>query len=216
MKIASARLIVKNLKKTLEFYIDILDFKPLGIFPEKEHPIWATLVHEERDADHFSMMFLEYGEMDPESPAYHKDLDKIQKGAGVLFYFDIEGVDALYKQLTSKGVKRFIHDIETMPYGLREFTIEDPDGYQLTFCQEVKIDHCLSCGMPLTKIEERGGKKVENPYCGYCTDDKGRLLSRHEIEEKMMNYLIENGTLKEEARGLAQQLMSEQPAWTKE
>jgi uncharacterized glyoxalase superfamily protein PhnB len=47
-------------------------------------------------------------------------------------YFMVESVDALRAELLAKGVK--VHrDLQDEPYGLRDFTIETPEGHRLSF-----------------------------------------------------------------------------------
>jgi len=47
-------------------------------------------------------------------------------------YFMVENVDALRAELLAKGVK--LHrDVQDEPYGLRDFTIETPEGLRLSF-----------------------------------------------------------------------------------
>jgi hypothetical protein len=51
-------------------------------------------------------------------------------------YFVVEDADALRDEFLAKGVK--LHrDIQDEPYGLRDFTIEAPHGYRLTFGAEL-------------------------------------------------------------------------------
>jgi catechol 2,3-dioxygenase-like lactoylglutathione lyase family enzyme len=47
-------------------------------------------------------------------------------------YFMVENVDALRAELLARGVK--LHrDLRDEPYGLRDFTIETPEGHRLSF-----------------------------------------------------------------------------------
>src|SRR5688572_10391235 len=47
-------------------------------------------------------------------------------------YFQVADVDALRAEFAAKSVK-FLRDVQDEPYGLRDFTIESPDGHRLTF-----------------------------------------------------------------------------------
>jgi lactoylglutathione lyase len=53
---------------------------------------------------------------------------------GTLFV-EVEGVDALHDRL--KAAVTIVMPIETKFYGMREFAIEDPDGYVITFAERV-------------------------------------------------------------------------------
>jgi uncharacterized glyoxalase superfamily protein PhnB len=50
-------------------------------------------------------------------------------------YFYVEDATALHHEFLAKGV-RMHRDIQDEPYGLRDFTIETPDGHRLTFGSE--------------------------------------------------------------------------------
>lgn len=51
------------------------------------------------------------------------------RGDGIVFYLTVEDVDAMYQQAKLNGL-RIVKEIETLWYGLREFTVADPDGYR--------------------------------------------------------------------------------------
>jgi uncharacterized glyoxalase superfamily protein PhnB len=54
-------------------------------------------------------------------------------GVGVNLYMEIDGdIDEYYAELKNKSVK-IVYDIKDEPFGIRDFAIEDIDGYQLTF-----------------------------------------------------------------------------------
>ncbi|MEA1959538.1 MAG: VOC family protein, partial [Chloroflexota bacterium] len=59
-------------------------------------------------------------------------------GAGVNFYMEIDGdIDEYYNDLKRKDV-RITADIKDEPFGIRDFTIADPNGYQLTFNKQLQ------------------------------------------------------------------------------
>jgi uncharacterized glyoxalase superfamily protein PhnB len=116
----SPTLAVKDMKKTIEYYTESLGFK-LGItFPNPESPEYADM-----SKDGMVLMFL---------PAANMGLGNDAKlGTGVNLYMQIDGnIDAYYDEVKKKGVKIAI-DIKDEPFGIRDFTIEDINGYQLTF-----------------------------------------------------------------------------------
>ena len=51
----------------------------------------------------------------------------LQRGPGVHLYLSVDDVDSLYEKLQGKA--NIVKEIETQWYGLREFKVEDPDGY---------------------------------------------------------------------------------------
>lgn len=52
-------------------------------------------------------------------------------GATGTIYIELDDVDALHDRLKAKV--KIVMPIATQFYGMREFAIEDPDGYVLTF-----------------------------------------------------------------------------------
>ena len=54
-------------------------------------------------------------------------------GATGTLFIEVEGVDALHDRL--KPRVKIVMPIETQFYGMREFAIEDPDGYVITFAE---------------------------------------------------------------------------------
>jgi lactoylglutathione lyase len=56
-------------------------------------------------------------------------------GATGTLFIELEGVDALHDRL--KPTVKIVMPIVTQFYGMREFAIEDPDGYVITFAERV-------------------------------------------------------------------------------
>jgi uncharacterized glyoxalase superfamily protein PhnB len=52
-------------------------------------------------------------------------------------FIEIEGVDAFHDQI--KNRVRILMPIVTQWYGMREFAIEDPDGYVITFAERTGV-----------------------------------------------------------------------------
>ena len=60
-----------------------------------------------------------------------EDLDPDEeRGNGVNIYVTVDDVDAVYEKLKPEAM--IVKDIETLWYGLRQFSVSDPDGYLLT------------------------------------------------------------------------------------
>ncbi|MFN8639445.1 MAG: VOC family protein [Dehalococcoidia bacterium] len=53
--------------------------------------------------------------------------------------FHIRGVDDLYAELHPRGVVKPGEELATMPHGLRQFSILDPDGNRITFAEPVRV-----------------------------------------------------------------------------
>ena len=116
----SPLLAVRNVKDTIEFYKNILGFETGMVFPDEINPEYADL-----SKDGMVMMFL---------LAKNMGIGSDEKlGIGVNLYMEIDGdIDEYYAELKNKSVK-IVYDINDEHFGIRDFSIEDIDGYQLTF-----------------------------------------------------------------------------------
>ena len=199
----SPTLAVRDMKKTIDFYTKSLGFKLGMCFPDANNPEYADL-----SKDGMVLMFI---------PAKNLSIsDKEKLGVGVNLYMQIdEDIDNYYDGLKKKGVKIAV-EIKDEPFGIRDFTLEDVDGYKLTFNQVSKTTKkCLSCGMPMTKPEEFGGGNTANLYCVYCSHPDGSLKSREEVFAGMVNFMMTNQKMdRETAKKAAKEYMSKMPAWS--
>ena len=116
----SPMLAVRNMKQTIEFYKNSLGFKMGMAFPDADNPEYADL-----SKDGMVLMFI---------PVENVGIGKEEElGVGVNIYMQIDGdIDEYYNELKNKGVKVVV-DIKDEPFGIRDFTVEDIDGYKLTF-----------------------------------------------------------------------------------
>lgn len=107
----------EDLDTTIAFYVDTLGF----ICREKNDDWgWASLG---KDDVHIMLA----------RPNEHTAYDKI--GFTGSFYFTTEDVETLWVNLKDKVT--ICYDIETFPWGMREFAIYDNNGYLLQFGQEI-------------------------------------------------------------------------------
>jgi uncharacterized glyoxalase superfamily protein PhnB len=124
----SPLLAVRNMKKTIDFYTKSLGFKLGMSFPSPDNPEYTDL-----SRDGMVLMFI---------PAANHGIGSKEKlGTGVYLYMQIDGdIDKYYDELKKKGVKIAV-DIKNEPFGVRDFTIEDVDGYKLALNQALKTAH---------------------------------------------------------------------------
>ncbi|MDH4068250.1 MAG: VOC family protein, partial [Dehalococcoidia bacterium] len=115
----SPTLAVRNMKQTIQFYRDALGFKMGMAFPDAENPEYVDL-----SRDGMVIMLI---------PAQNIGVGAKEKlGIGVNLYMQIDGdIDEYYGELKSKGVHITV-DIKDEPFGIRDFTVEDVNGYKLT------------------------------------------------------------------------------------
>ena len=202
MGVISPTLAVRNMKRTIEFYKNSLGFKMGLAFPDADNPEYADL-----SKDGMSLMII---------PAENVGIGSGEKlGIGVDIYMQIDGdIDEYYNELKSKGVN-IVVDIEDEPYGIRDFTIEDVEGYKLTFNQVSKTAKtCMSCGMPMTKPEDFAEGNPANIYCVHCSNSDGSLKSYEEVFEGMVNFMMTSQKMdRRTAEVAAKEYMSKMPAW---
>jgi uncharacterized glyoxalase superfamily protein PhnB len=210
----SPTLAVRDMKKTIDFYINSLGFKLGMTFPSPDNPEYADL-----SKDNMVLMFL---------PAANLGIGSGEKlGVGVNLYMQIDGdIDGYYDDLKKGNVKIAV-DIRDEPFGIRDFTVEDVDGYKLTFnqvsqpaetcesCEVPMTANCLSCGMPMTRPEDFGGGNPENKYCVHCSNPDGSLKSYEEALEGMTNFMMNSRNVdRETAESAARDYMAMMPAWS--
>lgn len=121
---------VFDMPKALAFYRDTLGFTVVSASPEVEtaegrfsHWIWLRFGEAE------IMLNTQYdsNERPPHPPA------KVSKD--VVFYIGCSDVELAYQELTKRGLQAETPTVAR--YGLKLFSVEDPDGYTLVF-QEVR------------------------------------------------------------------------------
>jgi len=210
----SPTLAVRDMKKTIDFYTKSLGFTLGMTFPSPDNPEYADL-----SKDGMVIMFI---------PAANLGIGREEKlGTGVNLYLQIDGdIDEYYDEIKKRGVKIAI-EIKDEPYGIRDFTVADIDGYMLTFNQVAKpaetcescdmpiTANCQSCGMPMTKPEDFGGGNPENKYCVHCSNPDGSLKSYDEALEGMTNFMMKMQNMdRETAESAAREYMSKMPAWS--
>jgi len=105
---------VKNLSKTIKFY------EALGFENRKQDTNHATLY-----SNWFWIDFLVIGK--DERTESSKDASL---GTGISIYLSVDNVDEFHAHLLTKGLKPKTKP-QDQPWGNREFTLRDPDGYNL-------------------------------------------------------------------------------------
>lgn len=129
---------VRDVREAVKFYRDILGFKLEMAVPdgsteiEKEISDKGEYVYAMMSQDDVYVMFLKSDIFEKDIPV----LNGFPQGASVLFYIDVEDIDEVYKKL--KGHVEITKELETTWYGMREFYIEDCNGYILGFAEQEK------------------------------------------------------------------------------
>ena len=119
-------LLVASVERSLAFYVDTLGFERGLTVPEQSPFVFASVT-----GGPIEIFFNDAATAVKEYPGFGgKPL-----GATGTMFIELEGVDALHDRLTSSV--KVVMPLETKFYGMREFAIEDPDGYVITFAERV-------------------------------------------------------------------------------
>ena len=117
-------LFTNDMQQAIAYYRDTLGFTLAAAMPDDD-PSWCFLRR-----DKAAIMLLGSHEHDDDEG--HEDDHEHPAAPGVnSLYFYPDNVDALWNQLKDKVEVEV--PLEDMDYGMREFTIRDPNGYALNF-----------------------------------------------------------------------------------
>ncbi len=118
-------LVVSDIARSREFYCDGLGFETANRAETKGVLTWCWLEHSGGAA-----LMLQQ-ECDEDPPA-------AQRGKGIVFYFLCDDADAVYREITERGVTATEPAVAF--YGMNQTFVTDPDGYELCFenstCEE--------------------------------------------------------------------------------
>ena len=120
---------VFDMPKALAFYRDVLGFEVVSASPVVETPegrfshwMWLRL----GGADLMLNTQYDSGER-PQNPV----ATRVVAHGDTSFYIGCSDIDAAYVQLTLRGLKADPPNVA--PYGLKNFSVKDPDGYTVVF-----------------------------------------------------------------------------------
>ena len=108
-------LTVPNIDESVRFYTDILGFSVVN-----QMEGWAAV-----QKDGLELMFT--------LPNEHVPFEKSHFTGSI--YFNVDDVETIWEKL--KGRVKVVYDLETFPYGMKEFAILDGNGYLLQFGQPI-------------------------------------------------------------------------------
>jgi uncharacterized glyoxalase superfamily protein PhnB len=125
-------LIVSDIDRSLAFYRDVLGFSVVATVPDAAPFVFAWM-----QRDEVKVFLNTVGPVEEELPG----LAARPIGGTATIYMAIEadspaeGIDALFDSVKSKA--RVIMPPKDQFYGMREFGIEDPDGYVIFAAQRI-------------------------------------------------------------------------------
>ena len=112
---------VADITQSIAFYRDQLGFSVISDAKNNDNVFWCRL---KRGG---ASIMLQQAEAE-DGPAD-------SNGRGVVFYFVCDDVDALYADLTKRGLD--LNPPTTAYYGMRQVFVPEPDGYSICFESQV-------------------------------------------------------------------------------
>lgn len=117
-------MMVEDVNETITFYRDILGFDLVMTVPDSGRFDWALVRRGEVE-----VMFQTRASLAEDLPQFKER----PIGGALTLYIDMQDIDALYEHV--HGRVDVVKDLETTFHGTREFTIQDPNGFALTFAE---------------------------------------------------------------------------------
>ena len=116
---------VEDAARSIRFYVEALQFEVIRQAEFDGSVGWAALRHGD-----ITIMINRSRRSDSgarrDRPSYGE----------TVFYFYVDSAPDLHRALAEKGVE--VSDVTIEDYGLAEFRLRDPDGYELAFGSEVE------------------------------------------------------------------------------
>jgi lactoylglutathione lyase len=119
-------LIVSNVDASLRFYEDVLGFDRSMVFPEQPPFAFASVT-----SGPVKIFLSDRSTVTTESP----QMTDVAFGGGNIMFIEVEGVDDVHARIAP--LVTVVMSLRTQWFGIREFAIQDPDGYVVTFAERV-------------------------------------------------------------------------------
>ena len=119
-------LIVSNVDASLRFYEDVLGFDRSMTFPEHSPFMFASVA-----SGPVKIFLSDRSTVIKEDPR----LSDLPFGGGNIMLIEVNGVDTVHARIAP--LVKVVMSLRTQWFGLREFAIQDPDGYVITFAERV-------------------------------------------------------------------------------
>ena len=119
----SPNIFVKDISKTIEFY-KLLGFSVVMTVPEEGDLVWVMMT-----CGNVTFMFQTIDSLGSDLPAI-----KRQDGGSLLLYIQVKGIRDLHDRIKNKVT--IVKGLEKAFYGATEFSIQDNNGYILTFAED--------------------------------------------------------------------------------
>lgn len=121
----SPNIFVKNIDETIKFY-QHLGFELAMTVPEQGDFVWAMMT-----CENVTFMFQTFESLGSELPTISRN-----NGGSLLLYIQIKNIGEFHDKVKDKT--NVIKGLEKTFYGATEFSIQDINGYILTFAENEK------------------------------------------------------------------------------
>jgi uncharacterized glyoxalase superfamily protein PhnB len=125
MDTVSPNIFVTDIKQTIDFYKQ-LGFDVVATVPEQGDIVWAMMT-----CGKVTFMFQSFENLGDDLPMISR-----QNGGSLLLYIQTTEIRKFFDQVKDKV--NVIKGLEKTFYGATEFSIEDNNGYVLTFAEDEK------------------------------------------------------------------------------
>jgi uncharacterized glyoxalase superfamily protein PhnB len=125
MSSISPNIFVIDIKKTIDFYKQ-LGFNVMMTVPEQGDIFWAMMT-----CGNVTFMFQTFQSLGNELPTISR-----KNGGSLLLYIKTNEIRKFFGQIKDKV--KVVKELEKTFYGATEFSIEDNNGYLLTFAEDEK------------------------------------------------------------------------------
>ncbi len=121
-------LVVRDVAASVNFYCTVLGFQ-LGMkVPDAPPYVFASVV-----TDGVEIFFNDHKSVKEDYP----ELVSRPIGGTLTLYTEVEGIEDILHAVEKAGAK-ITMPLKTQFYGIREFALEDPDGWVITIAERVK------------------------------------------------------------------------------
>jgi uncharacterized glyoxalase superfamily protein PhnB len=127
---------VRDIRKSVEFYIQHFGFKLIMAVPESQDGV-DNVIHSDKEYVYAMIQQDAVEIMLQRSDTFKTDVpfsSGMKIGATVSFYMEVEGIQNLHQSL--KNEKLEITELQKTWYGMQEFYVKDLDGYILAFAEK--------------------------------------------------------------------------------
>ncbi len=121
----SPNIFVKDIHKTIDFYKE-LGFNVVTTVPEQGDIFWAMMT-----CGNVTFMFQTFESLGTELPTISR-----QNGGSLLLYIQTSDIRKFFDRI--KDNVKVVKELEKTFYGATEFSIEDNNGFLLTFAEDEK------------------------------------------------------------------------------